>query len=108
MDRELLAPDYQQLVHILAIDEGTKSTFSLKIYFNKSSIYSMELPENRVHFFSGTPQQTGTSTLTITLTDANDNAPYFVENFNFRVGATTQEGEVVGMTFCQCITRFKR
>ena len=31
MDRELLAPDYQQLVHILAIDEGTKSTFSLKI-----------------------------------------------------------------------------
>ena len=68
----------------------------------------MELPENRVHFFSGTPQQTGTSTLTITLTDVNDNAPYFVENFNFRVGATTQEGEVVGMTFCQYITRFKR
>ena len=68
----------------------------------------MELPENRVHFFSGTPEQTGTSTLTITLTDVNDNAPYFVENFNFRVGATTQEGEVVGMTFCQYITRFKR
>ena len=44
---------------------------------------------------------TGTMTLYVTVGDINDNAPEFLEDYNFQVGPSTRQGQVIGTFYAK-------